>query len=325
MAHALTLGAWQGQDVSVSEIVDALERLRHESQRTATRTSVVSLVAIASDEDEAQRACDAMHALGVRHPGRTIVVRREPDAPAGIDAEVTLHAGSAEGVAVWSEDVVTTVRGPAAAHLDSLIEPLTLPDLPLACWFVATRPTSADVLADSADIVIVDSKELGDVDAYGELLPLSRRRTVIDLSWMRLTPWRLLLAGLFEGAVYRPFVRGVKEAVVSGKPGPRHLLGGWLAARLDLGEDVVRLADARHASFALTAEHQGRTARFVTERRGDERLVRASAAVDGGPSHEELLPLPDPTLAWAVAEALSNLEGDPIYGEALEAALQFAR
>lgn len=325
MADTLTLGAWQGQDVAVRDIVEALERLRHASERTATRTSVVSLVAVATNEEEAQRACDAMHELGVRHPGRTIVVRPEPDAAPGIDAEVTLHAGSAEGVAVWSEDVVMTVRGPATAHLDSLVEPLTLPDLPLACWFVASRPTAADGLADTADIVLVDSKELGDVDAYAELLPLSRRRTVLDLSWMRLTPWRLLLAGLFEGAAYRPFVRGVTEAVVSGKPGPRHLLGGWLAARLDLGDDVVRLADAQHASFKLTAEHANRTARFVTERRGDERLVRASAAVEGGPSHEELLPLPDPTLAWAVAEALSNLEGDPIYGETLEAALQFAR
>ena len=324
MADAVTLGSWEGDGVTISEILDALERLRHRSERMATRTSVVSLVAVARDAQETKLACDAMQALGGRHPGRTIVVHALPDEPAGIDAEVTLTGGSAEGVPIWSEDVILTVRGPAARHLDSLIEPLTLPDLPLACWYIASTPHPEDALAGAAEVVIVDSKELGDVVAYPDLLPLCRSRTVIDLSWVRLVPWRVLLASLFEGRVYRPFVSGVTHAVVEGKPGPRHLLGGWLASRLGLDHGSIELTDSRHASLALTAEHEGRRGEFVAERRDGERLVRSSARIDQGPSHEELLPLPDTTLSWSVAEALSNLEGDPVFEEALEAALAFA-
>ena len=323
MADSVSLGSWNGHGVSVGEVRDALARLRREGERTATRTSVVSLVAVGRRPELIEQACTTVHGMGSRHPGRTIAVLVEDGEP-GLDAEVHIRADTTEDGALWSEEVVLTVRGPAGEHLDSLVEPFVLPDLPVAIWFVASAPRQDDPLADTADIVIVDSKELGDLDAYEDLILVSRRRTVLDLSWIRLTPWRLLLANLFEGAVYRPFVRGVRHVEVAGKPGPRHLLGGWVMSRLGLSPDAVELVDARHASFTITAEHDGRTARFVTERQGDERMVRASVAVERGPSHDELLPLPEPTLAWSMAEALSDLEGDPIYGEALEAAVQFA-
>lgn len=324
MADPVSLASWSGHGVKVGDVLDALERLRREGERTATRTSVVSLVAVGRRRELIERACTTIHTMGSRHPGRTIAVLVEDDGEPGIDAEVHLRADSVEDGYVWSEEVVLTVRGPAGTHLDSLVEPFVLPDLPVAIWFVASAPRQDDPLADTADIVIIDSKELGDLDAYADLITISRRRTLLDLSWIRLTPWRLLLAGLFEGAVYRPFVRGVRDVEVKGKPGPRHLLGGWVMSRLGLDVDAIRLTDAVHASFVITAEHDGRTGHFVTERRRDERLVRASAAVEGGPSHAELLPLADPTLAWSVAEALSNLEGDPIYAQTLEAATQLA-
>lgn len=322
MADSVVLGSWKGKGVSASDVLDALLQLRRKGERTATRTSVVSLVAVGRRPELIERACTTVHGMGSRHPGRTIAVLVEDGDTPGMDAEVHIRARSAADVRVWSEEIVLTVRGRAGEHLDSVVEPFVLPDIPVAIWFVASAPREEDPLADTADIVMVDSRELGDVDAYADLVPVSRRRTVLDLSWVRLTPWRLLLAGMFEGSVYRPFVGGVREVHVAGKPGPRHLLGGWVMARLGLDPSAVHLTDARHASFDITAEHAGRRGRFVTERRGDERLVRASASIEGGPSHEELLPLPEPSLSWAVAEALSNLEGDPIYGQTLEAALQ---
>src|SRR3546814_18281460 len=50
------------------------------------------------------------------------------------------------------------------------------------------------------------ARELDDVDALGALVSLCDRKAVVDLSWTRLRPWRLLLAGLFEGPAFRPFV-----------------------------------------------------------------------------------------------------------------------
>jgi glucose-6-phosphate dehydrogenase assembly protein OpcA len=241
-----------------------------------------------------------------------------------MDATVHLHAAPAEGVNVWSEDVVLAVRGSAQRHLDSIVEPLALPDLPLALWYVSSEPRPGDPLLDVADVVLVDSKELGGMAAYPDILQLARRQTVADLSWVRLTPWRLVLGGLFEGHAYRPFVRGVTAAVVQGKPGPRHLLAGWLISQLDLPRRAVQLEDARHATVRLTAEHDGRTAEFMCEREPGSRLVRARAAIDGGPGHEELLSLPETSLAWSLAHALNAPEADHVYEQALGGALELA-
>jgi glucose-6-phosphate dehydrogenase assembly protein OpcA len=329
VAEAVTdLGHWEGRDVHVPDVLVALERLRRSGERTATRTSVVTLVAVAEDAEAGRAACDAMHVLGGRHPGRTIVLVMDPGAAPRegpwLDAEVHLHPAEAEGVNVWSEDVILSVRGSAQRHLDSVVEPLALPDLPLALWYVSSEPRPGDPLVDAADVVLVDSKELGGVTAYPDILQLARRRTVSDLSWVRLTPWRLVLGSLFEGQAYRPFVHGVHAAVVRGKPGPRHLLAGWLISQLDLPRRFLHLEDARHAAVHLAAEHEGRHGEFRADRADGARLVRASASVDGGPHHEELRPLPDTSLAWSLARALSVLDRDPVYEEALAGALELA-
>ena len=319
MADAVAaLGEWQEENTSIGDVLDNLHRLRG-SDRTATRTSVVTLVGVARSDEELTRACDAAETLGGRHPGRTIVVHALEDEPEGLEARVRLIEGSSGGARVWSEDVTLTVKGPAARHIDSLIEPLTLPELPLAVWYVGSCPAPDDALCETAEVVLVDSKEIGGTEGFAELLDVNRSHTLIDLTWVRLTPWRLLMAGLFEGKVYRPYVTKVERARVRGKPGVRDLLGGWLASRLSLGE--VALEDHKHASMELVAGDGS----FTVGRREDERLVRAAARIDGGPGHEEVLPLPDMTLATSLAEALSDLEGDRVYGEALEAALSFAR
>jgi glucose-6-phosphate dehydrogenase assembly protein OpcA len=316
VADAVTpLAEWEDDDADMGDVLAALHRLRGDD--TATRTSVVTLVAVARDAEELDRACDTSETMGGRHPGRTIVLQALEDEEPGLHARVRLIEGGAGRA--WSEDVTLTVRGPAARHLDSLVEPLTLPDLPLAVWYVGTCPSPDDALCDTAEVVIVDSKEVGEKGRLDDLIPVMRKRTLIDLTWVRLTPWRLLLAGLFEGRVYRPYVNQVSWAGVRGKPGVRDLLGGWLGSRLDLRD--VHLEDARHASMRLVAGG----GEFTVERRDDERLVRAAATIKGGPGHEELLSLPDTTLAWSLAEALSDLEGDRVYGEALEAAISFAR
>ena len=319
------LGSWRREGVGLGEVIESLTELRRVGHRTATRTSVVNLVVLAADEAEGARACAAIQDLGGRHPGRSIVVIREPDdGSEGIDAEVSLHGTVSEGHSVWSEDVVLRVRGEVQAHLDSLIEPLTLPDLPEAAWLVGTVVDPSDPLLTLADAVLVDSREAADPGLLASIAEVSRDHTVIDLSWIRLRPWRELLARLFDGAAFRPFVAGVTKARVTGKPGPRHLLGGWLVTRLGLDHSAVELVDGLHVAVHLHAEAGGREAWFAVERVGDLRLLRASARVERGPSYDDRLGLPEVSLSWSLAEALTHLERDPTREAAVEGALGFA-
>lgn len=317
------LGAWQGEGVTVGEVLEALDRMRHGEQRTATRTSVVNLVVIATDDEEEQRACQATRHLGHRHPGRTVVVRcggggdGDADGPTRIDAEVVLQGSAAEGVDIWWEEARLRVGGRAVAHLDSVVEPLTLPEIPTVVWFVGRLPEPADPLLASADVVVVDTKEAP--DGFPAVAELARRYPVVDLTWIRLRPWRRLLAGLFDGSAYRPYVHRVTSAEVAGKAGPRRLLAGWLAERLDLLPAAVSLREERHVTIRLHAPG----ATFAVTRRAGERVVVASAAVEGGPSHDDVLSLPDESLPWSLGEALTHLGRDRVYERALQSLLGF--
>lgn len=289
----------------------------------STRTSVVTLVVLATDDEEETRAGEATRRLAGRHPGRTIVLRCEGDAdgPPHVESETVQEAQGG----VWWEEVRLRVSGRLTQHLDSLVEPLTLPELPVALWFVGRLPSASDPLLGSADIVVVDSRGVGGREApppttvFASVAELLRRYPVVDLSWIRLQPWRRLLASLFEGTVYRPYVHRVVEASVAGKDGPRRLLGGWLAGRLGLLPAAVHLHEARHVSMRLTAPG----AVFEVVRHEGERVVRASARIEGGPSHEDVLSLPDESLPWSLAEALTHLGRDRGYEQALRSLLGF--
>ncbi|HYE79562.1 MAG TPA: glucose-6-phosphate dehydrogenase assembly protein OpcA, partial [bacterium] len=308
------LGTWRGEDVRVGEVLEALMTLRHAERKATTRTSVVNLVVVPSDEVEAERACTAMHELGARHPGRIVALLPDDGRKhEGMDAEVTLHAQEWLGHAVWSDDVRLWPRGPVMDHLDSLIEPLTLPDLPIAVWYVGRLPSPTDSLVQAADSVIVDAKEAGGREAWKLIADLSRLRPVVDLCWVRLQPWRELLAALFEAPPLQPYLGGVRGVSVTGKPGSRHLMAGWLSSRLHVDRSAFDLADARHVEVHLEAEHEGVAATFELCRVGDSRTLEATARLHDGTQHRDRLSLPELSLPWSLGQALGRLEGHRAY------------
>lgn len=321
------LGAWRGEGVRLGQVLDALAELRRCEQGGATRASVTNLVVVARDEEEVDRACDAVHRLGRRHPGRNIGVLPLPDAlPPGIDAGVRLHGAVVEGHQVWSEDVRLVVRGAAAAHLESLVDPLTLPDLPVAVWFVSGLPDPHDPLVRAANTVIVDSDTLDHHSSVAAMAHLAGRRVVHDLCWTRLRPWRQLLAGLFEVPAARQFVRGVRSIEVEGPPWPCRLLGGWAASRLGLPASVVTGRAAGTPAVRLVAEHAGVVARFAAEQaegKGGAAVVRATSTLTGRGVREDRLSLPEDPVAWALGEVLTRTGPDRTHGQALQVAVGF--
>ncbi len=227
---------------------------------------------------------------------------------------MTIYGTEVDGHPLTFDQVSLCVRGEAAQHLDSIMEPFTLPDLPIVVWYPASLPAVSEPLLAKASSVLVDTKDAHDVAG---LIALAGRRAVVDLSWMRLRPWREMVAALFEPPEFRPFVHQITSAYIAGKGGPRRLLAGWVASRLGLSKQQLDLHDARHARVVLRA---GSAATFEVVREEGERLVRATATIEGGGSrHQEFLPLPDDSLAWSLAEALTHLGRDRIWQQALAA------
>jgi glucose-6-phosphate dehydrogenase assembly protein OpcA len=318
-----TRGPWQAQGTTVREVLAAVERLRRQPVRTdlPLRTPELTLVVVTSSEAEATAAREAVHALSEHHPAHTLVmVVARPAGPGRLDAEVRVRAVVAGELAVHLHDIRLWVGGPAAGHLDSVVEPLTEPDLPLVLWPAEGLPELDEPLLRRADRLIVDSRRfIHDVDRLRDLVQLTRRLPVTDLSWVALRGWRDLVAGLFEGAAFRPFVQGVRHARVAGGIAPRRLLAGWLASRLRLPVPLVEALPADAGSLELVAEYGGRGGRFAVEGPDAAFELRARAEIAGPPSRVRTLRLTQRTEQAVLAQALTCFETDPVYEEALAA------
>ena len=319
MADALAIDTWDGQGVRLGEVVNALGVLRHQStDRNTARTAVMTLIAVAPEDEQAYGATRALRALGGHHPARIIILRPDPYEAATLDARATLFAVNTDSHLINFEEVTLWVRGQAANHLDSLVEAFTLSDLPVALWYVNSVPEPTDPLLTVASAVLLDSR-----DAEGQLrglLELARRRTVVDLSWTRLAPWRELLAGLFDPPDGRAWLDGVRDVEVLGKTGPRHLLGGWLTSQLDLRPNQVVLADGRHVEIRVTCRHGSDVALFEVQRGDQHRTVSAQATLPSGTTPRQSIALADDPLPTALATALTHLKPDVTWEKALSAA-----
>ena len=320
-----TIGSWESDNVTVGQVEKALTDLRRHEQRAAVRTSVLTLVAVVNTDAEAAGARQIIADLGARHPSRSLIivaVDDEPDAANSTDASVWVHAIEREGRAVCFEEVVLRVRGNARHHLDSIVEPFALPDVPMVVWLPAGLPSPGDPLMQAANRVVVDSRAVAEAggDVLARSLTLAKRLPVADLSWMRLEQWRSMLTGLFEGAVYRPFLEAVDRVEVRGNHGPRYLLGGWLLRRLNLPPARVELQPADHVSVSIHAVSGGKKGTFTVSRLGAEREIKSCVDIEDGPKVEQTVRMREQWPSLALASALTRFGHDENYEDALAGA-----
>ncbi|HET6915567.1 MAG TPA: glucose-6-phosphate dehydrogenase assembly protein OpcA [Acidimicrobiales bacterium] len=305
----------------VSDVAGALSELRHRSRDgTSARTAVMTFIAVAGDDGKADAASSALRTLGSNHPARIVILRPEPDAVAALDARATLFSVEGAGHEVNFEEIALQVCGQAAKHLDSLVDAFVLSDLPVAVWYVGAIPEIGDPLLDVATAVLVDSRDAADSGRLRGLLDLARRRTVVDLSWMRLKPWRSLFATLFSEPRTREWLSGVESVAVEGKAGPRHMLGGWMMAQLGMQARQVRMQDARHVRIDLECRIGDEKAAFQIGRPGDGRIIEARAVLPSTACIPHHVHLAEDGLAGSLSRALMHLEPDPVWERALSAA-----
>jgi glucose-6-phosphate dehydrogenase assembly protein OpcA len=338
MARSLTapetVQTWERESTTVGDVLAALPGLRRKAagREAGMRTAVMTVVLVSDGGEDADTAMSSVRSLGAHHPCRALMVRPDPDSTPAVDASACLWraepTSGGEGHPVFFEELHLHVGGQAASHLASIVGPFLLGDLPVVTWFPGQAPDPADPLLRLATTVVVDTRSTTEPGAlahdYRSLQELANHGPVVDLSWVRLQPWRELLAGLFDSEHNRPFVEGVRHARVSGKPGPRHILGGWLMAQLDLRARELELADAKHVSIALQASAGGEDGTFEVTRDEGARALWAEARLSRGVSHRQGLPLPDDSLTSALAAAVSNLRADRVWERALSAAATLA-
>jgi glucose-6-phosphate dehydrogenase assembly protein OpcA len=232
---------WSAQDTTPSAIEEALRDLlkqRYEAGEACAPARVLNLVVVADDEwrGEIQNRLDK---VGRYHASRTILCaveqgRTEIDAIAMVTAdEDEIAAGM---LAVMREEVVVDVGLGHLEHIDRIVDPLVVPDLATLVWSPHGHQEAVDALLNIAQIVLIDSvNELDVEDAVAHAAALKRRAYVVDLAWLRSTPWRERVAATFDPPQWRPELERISSVSVRFQPQSAVagvLLLGWLARRL---------------------------------------------------------------------------------------------
>ena len=272
---------WSAGDTTVRGVEAHLARLwagaASDGDSTVTekglphaRATVLNLIVTVPDEGSALRVVQTLGGLGYRHPSRALVLVALPDATGpSLDASVSAHCHSTNGEGadqVCYEEVVLTVRGEAAEHLDGIVAPLLIHDLPTHVWWPGDPPfadPTFDQLVEVADRVIIDSGDFGDLLlGLRRLATLRRRSGIGDLSWRRLAWWQELTAQFFDAPRFRRYLPNLNRIRVryagrgggaTGSLAQAILYAGWIAARLEWRRHHT-VEPLRDGSLALTLE-----------------------------------------------------------------------
>lgn len=232
---------WQQQDTTPAEVEEALRRLereRHEQDPSSMHARVLNLVLVV-DRDWSGEIANRLRRVGRFHPSRTIVCAVDPGRTT-IDALVTVAAPGTpgrDGTSAPARELVVLDIGPRHLDgLDTLVDPLVKTDLPVLVWAPHGHHDAVADLLGLAHVVLVDS--VADPDpsaALGRALELADRIYVVDLAWLRSTPWRERIAGTFDPPSRRcelPALTGLEIRHHPDSAAAALLLAGWLGSRL---------------------------------------------------------------------------------------------
>jgi glucose-6-phosphate dehydrogenase assembly protein OpcA len=257
---------WSAQDTTPSAIEAALRRLlaeRHQESRSVAPARVLNLVAICDREYRGEIE-NRLTRVGRYHPSRTIVVAVEPRRTT-IDAWASMATEEVGVLAIARERVELEVGPKHLENLATIVAPLVIPDLATLVWAPHGHAPAEDALREMAQIVLVDTLA-GDVGpALDRVAELLDDMYVVDLSWLRSTPWRERVAAAFDPPFYREELRRISAVAIRHREdsvAPAALFAGWLASRLRWkpgslmrrGGDLVCRATARRGDVRISLE-----------------------------------------------------------------------
>jgi glucose-6-phosphate dehydrogenase assembly protein OpcA len=261
-----TPGVWSAEATTPSAIEAALRHLleeQHQRSDAYAPARVLNLVAIV-DREWRGEIINRLERVGRFHPSRTIVCaiesgRSTMDAWATMSCDVEPVPGS---LAVCEERVEVEI-GPKHVHgLASIVDPLIVPDLATVVWAPHGHDEAVDALTGLADVNLLDSVQAPDpATAVARARQLLETGYVVDLAWLRSTPWRERIAATFDPPDWRSSLDRLDQVVVRHRDDSTIsalLLAGWLASRLGWEPGAVVRQNGSMVARAKSRKHEVR-------------------------------------------------------------------
>jgi glucose-6-phosphate dehydrogenase assembly protein OpcA len=238
---------WSAQDTTPSEIEAALRELLvefHRENEGYWPARVLNLVCVV-DRQWSGEIANRLRGVGRYHASRTIVCSVDPQRTT-LDATATIatDADPKPGEFALLRETIVVECGPRhLEHLDSIVDPLVVTDLATVMWSPHGHWQALDSLRHLAQVVLLDSVDDPDIDeALRRACSFSDELYVVDLAWLRSTPWRERVAAAFDPPNRRHELETISSIQIRHHPDSivaGLLLLGWLATRL--GWEPTRL------------------------------------------------------------------------------------
>jgi glucose-6-phosphate dehydrogenase assembly protein OpcA len=233
---------WSARDCSPATIEAALRHLlhmRYEENEGYVPARVLNMVAIVDREWKGEIQ-NRLEGVGRYHASRTILVAVEPGRTT-LDAWASLHSDvdlvEPGQLALTHEDIEVDIGPKHVPNLATIVDPLLVRDLITIVWSPHGHPEAVDAVLGLTDVVLLDSVEDLDVaGALGRVAELAAAAYVVDLAWLRSTPWRERIAATFDPPYLRPALGQISAVTIrhrSDSAAAALMLVGWLASRLN--------------------------------------------------------------------------------------------
>jgi glucose-6-phosphate dehydrogenase assembly protein OpcA len=231
---------WSEQDTTPSAIEAALREMLKEQfqQDEAYAPARVLNLVVVVDRDWRGEIMNRLEQVGRYNASRTILCAVE-EGRETIDAWAAItpaHEHRPCELTLTRERIVLDIGPHHLARLDTIVDPLVVSDIATLVWSPHGHADAVDALLGLAQVVLIDS--VGEPDpaaAVRRALELAKQAYLVDLAWLRGTPWRERVATTFDPPQWRPELGRIDSVRVRHRPDSGAagvLFCGWLASRL---------------------------------------------------------------------------------------------
>jgi Glucose-6-phosphate dehydrogenase subunit len=247
---------WSEEDTTPGAIEAALRALLLETysrEDAYVPARVLNLVCVV-DREWRGEILNRLEGVGRYHPSRTILCAVEPgrttiDASVAMTTEEGPGGGGEADLPLIRERILLDLGPRHLEALNTIVDPLVVSDIATVTWSPHGHPEAVDALLHLSQVVLVDSVNEPDAaTAVARARELAREAYVVDLAWLRSTPWRERVAATFDPPPWRDELRRIDAVTVRHAPqsvGAGVLFCAWLAARL--GWEPGPLVPADHS------------------------------------------------------------------------------
>ncbi len=231
---------WAEQDTNPDAIEAALReqlRTRHAANQALAPARVLNLIVIV-DRDWKGEIANRLEAVGRYHASRTVLCAVE-DGRTTLDAVAVMSykEPKEEGaIGVIHEQIEIDMGPEHLSGIETIVDPIVASELPTVLWSPHGHEEAVRALLGMIDVMLIDSDTLLDPpSALARAAEQIGQAYVVDLAWLRTTPWRERLAASFDPVERRTALAQIAGLVIRHEPSSNAsalLLAGWISSRL---------------------------------------------------------------------------------------------